>query len=765
LPSTEAEANLDQEIEVKGAHNRAHPPHLLFGSLTTLQFSTVGRDVIKDMIAGSVAAVVLIGNIVSFGALMFPGDLHSGLAVVIWAMLIGSCIGGGWIAAATSLPPIASGIDSPTGAVLVLLSASAGADVLAAGGTPDSAVQTVMLLFTAATVLSGALLYGLGKAKWGSYFRFVPYFVVGGFLTATGWFLIAGGVRMTSGHALSLAGMTTPWKLLPAIRLAAATGVVAVLLAVRQRSKSAFAIPFSLIAMWAMGALVLGTLGLSGGADGFYLPSLGTLTRWSPFHAARESKMTWPMIAELVPQLLTVTIVALISMVTKVSSIEVGRQTYGDLDCEFRAHGLASLMAAPLGGIASGLQVGTSRLLEHAGGATRMSGVFCALALGAVAISNFDLPGLIPIPIIAGLIFYLGYTFIVDALGRPFSQRAWFDLGLVTAMAIVCIRLGFLVGIVVGLICACVLFAISYARRGVVRRHITRADFSSYVERSAIAADFLRKNGAAIQLYWLSGYIFFGSSESVFERIRADVMALGRGCVKYVILDFGTVSGADASAVVSFNKLRNFCNQQGCTIIYCGLSAANRAVLQGGGLIGGKNEHKALPDLAYSLAWCEDELLAVAGLDCDAGEPGFAAWLQREMGSTTDVPQLLTYLDRKDVAESQVLYQQGEPANTIDLVAAGNLAVDVVKADGTRWRVRRIMTYRVVGEMGFFRRTARAATVSSDGTATLFTLTRDNFERMRIERPALAASFDDFILRVLADRVDFANHAITALST
>jgi CRP-like cAMP-binding protein len=66
--------------------------------------------------------------------------------------------------------------------------------------------------------------------------------------------------------------------------------------------------------------------------------------------------------------------------------------------------------------------------------------------------------------------------------------------------------------------------------------------------------------------------------------------------------------------------------------------------------------------------------------------------------------------------------------------------------------------------MGFFRHSIRAATVSSDGPATLFTLTRANFERMRLERPELAASFDDFIFRVLADRVDFANHAIAALS-
>jgi len=76
-------------------------------------------DFARDLIVGLVAAVLLIANIVSFGALMFPGDLADGVPVAVWAMLIGGCIGGLWIARVTSLPPLATGIDSPTGAVLV----------------------------------------------------------------------------------------------------------------------------------------------------------------------------------------------------------------------------------------------------------------------------------------------------------------------------------------------------------------------------------------------------------------------------------------------------------------------------------------------------------------------------------------------------------------------------------------------------------------------------------------------------------------------
>lgn len=200
--------------------------------------------------------------------------------------------------------------------------------------------------------------------------------------------------------------------------------------------------------------------------------------------------------------------VALISLVTKVSSLEVARQISGDLDCEFRAHGIGSLAAAPLGRLISSLQTGTSRLLEQAGGATRLSGVVSAVTLGAVALASFDLPGLIPIAIVAGLVLNLGYTLIVDALWRPCVQRAWLDLLLALAIMIVCVRYGYRTGVLAGLLCPCVMFAISYAQIGVVRRHLTRAQFAGHVDRAPDAAAYLRDNGEAIQIYWLSGYIF-----------------------------------------------------------------------------------------------------------------------------------------------------------------------------------------------------------------------------------------------------------------
>jgi len=720
------------------------------------------RDAIKDAIAGLVASVVLVANIVSFGALMFPGDLSAGIPVVVWSMLIGSCVAGAWIALSTSLPPLATGIDSPTGAVLVLLSALTASDIRAAGGSPDIAIQSVMLIFTAATFLSGALLYGLGVFRWGSHFRFVPYPVVGGFLAATGYFLIAGAIRMVTGRtALTFNGLAD-WTGASFPKLASAVVALAILLALRRWVKSAFALPAALVAMWLVSVTALRSLGLSGSEHGWYFPSLGTLTVWLPLRAVRTSPLSWRMFFHLFPELLAVTIVALISLVTKVSSVEVGRQAAGDLDREFRGHGIGSLIAAPLGGLSSSLQVGTSRLLEHAGAATRMSGVACALALGLVGLANLDLPGLIPIPIVAGLVLYLGYTFIADALWRPYAQRAWLDLMLSIAIMIVCIEYGYLVGVLAGVVCACLLFVISYARLGVVRRHLTRAEFSSYVDRSAEASEHLRTLGDAIQVYWLSGYIFFGSCEGLYERIRSNIEAALPRRVAFVILDCAMVSGTDSSAFVSLAKLRNYCDRNGTTIVYSSLTRAIRGGLERGGFIGARSRHQAFDDLHVAVAWCEDKLLADEAVKIDSD---FVSWLQSQIDASLKAADLIAYFKRKDLDGPMVLYRQGEAADTIDLIAAGHLAIDVATRGGENLRVRRIATHTVVGEMGFFRRSLRSATVSSEGPATLFTLTHANFEQMRQERPDLASAFLALVICILSNRIDMRNLEIMALGS
>jgi sulfate permease, SulP family len=54
--------------------------------------------------------------------------------------------------------------------------------------------------------------------------------------------------------------------------------------------------------------------------------------------------------------------------------------------------------------------------------------------------------------------------------------------------------------------------------------------------------------------------------------------------------------------------------------------------------------------------------------------------------------------------------------------------------------------------------------VVADRPSVVLTLSRKNFDRIRTEKPELAAEFLQFIVRMLADRLDSANLENAALA-
>jgi SulP family sulfate permease len=178
-------------------------------------------------------------------------------------------------------------------------------------------------------------------------------------------------------------------------------------------------------------------------------------------------------------------------------------------------------------------------------------------------------------------------------------------------------------------------------------------------------------------------------------------------------------------------------------------------------------------DVNVALAWCEERVLAAAnaepggdpgGQGDEIDETGFAAWLQGELGAEVPVGDFLARLQRRRFDAAATLYRQGDPADAIDLVAAGRLSIELIGPDGRRRHLRTLTTRTVVGEMGFIRRVPRSATVVTEGPATLYTLSRAAFDQLRRERPELAAAFDDFLLRTMADRLTVTERMMSALT-
>jgi len=448
-----------------------------------------------------------------------------------------------------------------------------------------------------------------------------------------------------------------------------------------------------------------------------------------------------------------------------VTGLEVARTKSADLGWEFRTNGFANVIAAPLGGIMGNLSFNGSRLLEETGGFARISGVFASLVVVLIVVTGIDLPSYVPKPILAGLLMYLGLVVLTEVLFRSPAHRAWTDFVLAIAIAVAIVVLGYLAGIIFGVVAACLMFALSYSRIAVIRRHLTRAVLASNMDRSSEATRLLREEGDRIHVFWLSGFIFFGSSNGVFESIRDAIRTARDGKRRFAVLDFTDVSGFDTSALLSLLKLKNHADQHRVTLTFAGLSKSMSSALERLGVFESKGPHCRFATRNEAFEWCENEILSeTKAADPSSGADSLEDWLASELGGRDRARRLAQFFERRDVAAGTVLYAQGSPADTIDFVVKGAIAVTVTSEPGLAVVVRRISTRTVVGEMGFFRGTVRTATVSAGEPASIYTMTRASYERLKTEEPAIGTVFLEFIARTLSDRLDFATQGIAALS-
>ncbi len=721
---------------------------------------TLGRDAL----AGVISAIVQIAYCISFSALIFQGALASGFSLGLAALILGTAVTGVVIALTSTLSPANGGPDSPAVAVMSVLAGSVAAALAAKGASTSEIIINVLVALSVSTLFTGILLYGIGALKLGQWLRFVPYPVIGGFLAASGLLLITGGMEVVTQTNLTLA--PSSWKILYS-SLYGPQIVVGLL----------FAVSIPLVGRWVPSFLALPLVffvflvildlflfGLLGDGDvrrAWLLPSLGDLALWWPISAVMRHQVDWGVIAQSSAEIGAVCGVMAIALLLDVSSLEVARQKSADLDKEFRTNGIANLLASVVGGFAGSLSMNGCLLLDELGATTRWAGTFVGIACAIILFSGADIGSFVPKAILGGMLAYLGAVIIAELLASP-AQRSWTDGGLAVAMMLVIVNFGYFMGVVLGVIGACLMFALSYSRIGVVRRHLTRQEFSSNVERAPEQARLLREEGERVHVFWLSGFIFFGSSNGLFERIRRAIDAQEEKPIGYVVLDFSAVPGLDTSAVLSLIKLRNYCNEHGVTLVFSGLSEVMNTGFHKVGFFTSGQPHQVFATRNEAVEWCEDMILMYHEVG-EASVHSFESWLTAELGGAADMTRIAPYLERHELKVGETLFEQGEPPDSVEILASGCVAITIEDQQGRPIRLRRMMGYTVVGEMGFYRQVPRTATVIAEEPSVVYRLTRESFDRMQAQDPTAASVFHKLIIRLLSDRLEFANREISAL--
>ena len=109
--------------------------------------------------------------------------------------------------------------------------------------------------------------------------------------------------------------------------------------------------------------------------------------------------------------------------------------------------------------------------------------------------------------------------------------------------------------------------------------------------------------------------------------------------------------------------------------------------------------------------------------------------------------------------KSQVVYCEGEPADSMLVVTGGRFKVSNFSADGTELLVRFITAGETIGEIGMLSRAPRSATVTAASPSHAVVLPRSVVIELIEQRPALAMA----LLQQLAEMVRRATDAAADL--
>ena len=730
-----------------------------------MQLTFKAGDIAPNIFAGIISGLMTVIASISYATLIFAGSSGSSLSLGISAALISASLIGAFVALRSSSPFVIAGPDANISAILALIIASIAA---APAMSPAALFSTIWATIVLSSFVTGIFLYLVGTHHLGRWIRFIPYPVVGGFLAGTGWLLVRGSftvmadLSLTSKNLLAMIQFSRLIHWMPGL-------IFALLLVVILRRIKHFLIMPGLILI----AIMLFHVWIySSGLT----QSEAILQGWllSPLphdlfqHTARSlsfSGIDWIAIAHQPANLGALMIVAAIVILLNSASVEIATRSDIDLDSELKSTGLANLLTAPAGGLVGCIALSRTLLNWKAGATARLSGMMAAAVSASVLFFGASLLTYLPRPILGGLLLYLGLNLLIEWVYDGWYKFPRFDYFLVLAIVLIIALWGFLPGVGIGLVVACILFAFNYSRINVIKYELSGTAYRSNVERSWREQQILKERGDAIRILRLQGYIFFGTAYPLLDHIQKYIKSAGSAAVRFVLLDFSFVSGLDSSSVLIFNKIKQICEENNVILVFVHLRQKIRQLLIEGDCIDETAEKmeqgacRLFADLDYAIGFCEDEILRQKKADAEP-HPSLEDHFSDLFHGSNLIAQLRRYLERLEEPAGYILFRQGQPAEDLYFVESGAVTALLELPNGKHSRLRTMGAGTVVGEMGLYLGTRRSATIVTDEPSVLYRLSQESMEKLKAEDPQLASGIHEFIARLLANRLSHANEVL-----
>lgn len=734
------------------------------------------RKFLADVVSGALIAVLWITTGVSTAALVFaglPGEYFlNGVTILLAATAVcalgGSLLSGFW---GTIIGP-RSGLAPAYAGMIAAIAASFGVD-----GNPAAALPTIVGAMMTTTLVTGVVLFLLGRFQLGGLVRYIPYPVMGGFFAGIGFIFMRGAVAVSTGSPVTLhtlASHLTPHNLMfsaPALLF----GLVTYLL---QRRTGHWIVVLAMIAVsiaafYAVSYATGVTMGQA--AEAGWLPNVSnTTSAWPVLGLDAVPKIHFGLILRETGSILTVAVLSAIILLLECSGIEIVGDCEVDPNRELKVAGATNVVNGLLGGFAGVHSSSESALAVKLGASTRLVGVVYAGVIVVTLTFGTGFISAIPTFVQGGLLAFLGIGFLVEWVWNTPRDLPLADYLVIWVILLFIAAVGLLQGVAFGFAVAIVLFVISYSRLGTIKAEMNGADHMSHVVRSAENRELLDREGRRIRILKLQGFIFFGTAESLLDSLRqrlggkADTEADEK--IDYFVLDFQHVSRLDSSAVQAFSKLKRLTGRERVGVILTDLRPSDHQRLERIHFFTDDSDgddqplRLSLPRLDDGVAWCEADILRAFSPSGGIKVNTLEDHLAEVTGNAEAAQRLAAYFETMDVAAGQYLFHEGDPGDSLYLLSSGVASV-VMSANNSDERAIRIFEKgTLLGEMAIYTRESRSASVRIDEESRLHKLTLERFEQMQTAEPHAAGLFHASVVKLLAERLARANRELQRLS-
>ena len=552
-------------------------------------------------------------------------------------------------------------------------------------------LQGEVLFVTAASALmisataTGVCCLMIGHFHLANLVRFIPYPVAAGFVAGIGGTVCLAAMSLM-GADLGGQGVSTLlesavlWTWAPGV----AYGIVLYLLI--RFWRNALILPVSVAVAVGAYQLVLGTLDISGDearAMSLLLTSTAEGSLWPALLPADLVHVDWTALANQVPDMLALVLVAFICIILNLAGFELAVNQDLDWNREFRATGLTSIVAGLGGGTVSTLIVPSSLRSALVKATTRLTGLFAASVIGVALFFGDGMLEFVPTALIGGILVFAGLAMLDEGLAKSRHRLPWTEYGIILVIFVVIVFFGLFEGVAVGMLASLVFFAVRLSRVNPLESRFTARERHSNKARSVPDRVILLEEGERIQVYQLRGYIFFGSISLLIDPLKKALNGPSRPACW--ILDFAAVSGLDFSAVSALSRTLRTANEAGVQVVLSAVSAPFRSGLElnlpasvFSGLVFEPNQDRALE-------YCEE--IVIEGWKTE----GTAADSRRTMllAHTDDLEhhldrlirfeylmvELEAWLTPCDYAPGEILKSENTPPAGLQLLLSGRASV------------------------------------------------------------------------------------------